>query len=56
MRSTGEVLGVGRNIEEALYKGFVGAKMILKRKREKYLQQLINMIKKNSYHMAKNFS
>ena len=27
MRSTGEVLGVGRNILEALYKGFVGANM-----------------------------
>ncbi|MPQ43876.1 carbamoyl-phosphate synthase large subunit [Clostridium tarantellae] len=27
MRSTGEVLGVGRNVEEALYKGFVGAGM-----------------------------
>ncbi len=25
MRSTGEVLGVGRNFEEAIYKGFVGA-------------------------------
>ena len=28
MRSTGEVLGVGRDIEEALYKGFVAAKMM----------------------------
>lgn len=27
MRSTGEVLGVGRNYYEALYKGFVGAEM-----------------------------
>ncbi|GFP78077.1 carbamoyl-phosphate synthase large subunit [Clostridium fungisolvens] len=27
MRSTGEVLGVGRTLEEALYKGFVGAYM-----------------------------
>lgn len=27
MRSTGEVLGVGRNVQEALYKGFVGAGM-----------------------------
>lgn len=27
MRSTGEVLGVGRNVWEALYKGFVGAGM-----------------------------
>ena len=27
MKSTGEVLGVGRNIEEALYKGFIAANM-----------------------------
>lgn len=27
MRSTGEVLGVGRNYEEALYKGFIGAEI-----------------------------
>ncbi|MCJ7690951.1 MAG: ATP-grasp domain-containing protein, partial [Clostridiaceae bacterium] len=27
MRSTGEVLGIGRNVEEALYKGFVAAGM-----------------------------
>ena len=27
MKSTGEVLGVGRNVKEALYKGFVGASM-----------------------------
>ena len=25
MKSTGEVLGVGENLEEALYKGFVAA-------------------------------
>ena len=25
MRSTGEVLGVGRTFEEAIYKGFIGA-------------------------------
>ena len=28
MRSTGEVLGIGRNLNEALYKGFVAAKML----------------------------
>ncbi|MGL4773046.1 MAG: carbamoyl-phosphate synthase large subunit [Clostridium sp.] len=27
MKSTGEVLGVGRNVNEALYKGFLGASM-----------------------------
>ncbi len=29
MRSTGEVLGVGRNYHEALYKGFIGAEMTM---------------------------
>ena len=33
MRSTGEVLGVGADIYEALYKGFLGAGMTLKKKR-----------------------
>lgn len=28
MRSTGEVLGVGRNVKEALYKGFIAAGML----------------------------
>jgi len=31
MRSTGEVLGVGRTLEEALYKGFVAANMFTKK-------------------------
>ncbi|KZL92245.1 carbamoyl-phosphate synthase large subunit [Clostridium magnum] len=31
MRSTGEVLGVGKTIEEALYKGFVAANMFTKK-------------------------
>lgn len=37
MKSTGEVLGVGRNIEEALYKGFVAANMYPSMKRGKIL-------------------
>lgn len=32
MKSTGEVLGVGRTLEEALYKGFVGANMFTGKK------------------------
>lgn len=32
MRSTGEVLGIGKTIEEALYKGFVGAGMAVDKK------------------------
>ena len=37
MRSTGEVLGVGRNIKEALYKGFVGAYMYPSKEKGKIL-------------------
>jgi carbamoyl-phosphate synthase large subunit len=33
MRSTGEVLGIGADIYEALYKGFLGAGMLLKKER-----------------------
>lgn len=31
MRSTGEVLGIGKNVEEALYKGFLGSGMRIPR-------------------------
>ena len=34
MKSTGEVLGVGRNVKEALYKGFVAAICIQNEKRK----------------------
>ena len=37
MKSTGEVLGVGRNVKEALYKGFVGANMYPLMKNKKIL-------------------
>lgn len=33
MRSTGEVLGIGSDVYEALYKGFMAAGMLLKKKR-----------------------
>ena len=36
MKSTGEVLGVGRDVKEALYKGFVGGGMYHQWKKEKY--------------------
>lgn len=36
MKSTGEVLGVGRNIKEALYKGFVGGSMYPEIKKVRY--------------------
>jgi carbamoyl-phosphate synthase large subunit len=37
MRSTGEVLGVGRTLEEALYKGFLGANFNMKCEKKKVL-------------------
>ena len=37
MKSTGEVLGVGRNVKEALYKGFVAANMYPSKKKGKIL-------------------
>lgn len=37
MKSTGEVLGVGCTVEEALYKGFVGAVTYFKKKTKKIL-------------------
>ncbi|NFI06593.1 carbamoyl-phosphate synthase large subunit [Clostridium botulinum] len=33
MKSTGEVLGVGKTLEEALYKGFIGANMSIKKEK-----------------------
>ncbi len=36
MRSTGEVLGVGKTLDEALYKGFVAANMFAKKKKLQY--------------------
>jgi len=33
MRSTGEVLGIGRNFEEALYKGFIASGMKVKKEK-----------------------
>ncbi len=46
MRSTGEVLGVGRNVFEALYKGFVGASMYTGDKGKTILATLKSMIKR----------
>jgi carbamoyl-phosphate synthase large subunit len=53
MRSTGEVLGIGRNIREALYKGFIGAGMYYKFNNKKILATINNHDKKEFLPIAK---
>lgn len=56
MKSTGEVLGIGRNIEEALYKGFVGASMFPGMKKGKILATIKNHDKDEFLKMAVELS
>ncbi|GFZ34057.1 carbamoyl-phosphate synthase (glutamine-hydrolyzing) [Clostridium zeae] len=49
MRSTGEVLGVGRTLEEALYKGFVGAYMYTLSKKKGTVLATINKHDKKEF-------
>ncbi|MBK1811741.1 carbamoyl-phosphate synthase large subunit [Clostridium sp. YIM B02505] len=49
MRSTGEVLGVGRTLEEALYKGFVGAYMYTLSKKKGTVLATINKHDKEEF-------
>ena len=54
MRSTGEVLGVGRNVFEALYKGFVGASMYTGDKGKTILATIKKHDKKEFMELAKD--
>ena len=56
MRSTGEVLGVGRNIKEALYKGFVGANMYPSKEKGKILATINKHNKAEFLPIAKDLS
>ena len=56
MRSTGEVLGVGRNFEEALYKGFVAAGMKIKKEKGVILATINSQDKEGFVYIAKAFS
>lgn len=56
MRSTGEVLGVGRNFEEALYKGFVAAGMKIKKEKGVILATINSQDKEEFAYIAKAFS
>jgi len=53
MRSTGEVLGVGRTVEEALYKGFIGASMFAKEEKGTILATINDYYKKEFLPIAK---
>ncbi|WZL72945.1 carbamoyl-phosphate synthase large subunit [Clostridiaceae bacterium 35-E11] len=55
MRSTGEVLGVGTSLEEALYKGFIGAGMDLKKKHKNILATIKPRDKEEFLVIAKKF-
>ncbi|MCM8709614.1 carbamoyl-phosphate synthase large subunit [Clostridium sp. SYSU_GA19001] len=55
MKSTGEVLGLGRDVHEALYKGFVAAGMMLKKKTGNVLVTVNNHDKKEFIGLAKDF-
>jgi len=56
MRSTGEVLGVGADIYEALYKGFMAAGMLLKRDSGIVLATISDNDKKEFISLAKEFT
>ena len=56
MKSTGEVLGIGKNVEEALYKGFIGANMFPNMKKGKILATINNHDKDEFLNMAVELS
>lgn len=56
MRSTGEVLGIGNNVYEALYKGFIGAGMALKKDKKMVLATVNNHDKEEFLQIAKDLS
>ncbi|KAJ53555.1 carbamoyl-phosphate synthase large subunit [Clostridium tetanomorphum] len=56
MRSTGEVLGVGKTIEEALYKGFLAANMYTKKEKGVILATINDHDKEEFLPIAKELS
>ncbi len=56
MRSTGEVLGVGHNFEESLYKGFVGASVTLPKAGSTILATVRDRDKEAFLPVAKKFA
>lgn len=53
MKSTGEVLGVGRDVHEALYKGFLASGMLLKKQKGLVLATINDHDKEEFLHIAK---
>lgn len=56
MKSTGEVLGIGADINEALYKGFMAAGMLLKKKKGVILATISDIEKKEFLPLAEDLS
>lgn len=56
MRSTGEVLGIGRSFEEALYKGLVASGMKIKKEKGVILATINPQDKEEFLYVAKAFS
>lgn len=56
MRSTGEVLGIGKNVDEALYKGFIAAGMQLKKRSGVVLATINDHDKEEFLEIAKQLS
>jgi carbamoyl-phosphate synthase large subunit len=56
MRSTGEVLGIGRNLKEALYKGFVAANMYPSKEKGKILATINKHDKAEFLPIAKDLA
>ncbi|WP_297631641.1 carbamoyl-phosphate synthase large subunit [uncultured Clostridium sp.] len=56
MKSTGEVLGIGRTLEEALYKGFVAGSMYPKMEKGKILATVKKHDKEEFLKMAKELA
>jgi carbamoyl-phosphate synthase large subunit len=54
MKSTGEVLGIGIDIHEAMYKGFLAAGMLLKKKKGKVLATINDHDKAEFLSIAKD--
>ncbi|SHJ86971.1 carbamoyl-phosphate synthase large subunit [Clostridium cavendishii DSM 21758] len=56
MKSTGEVLGIGRTVEEALFKGFVGAGIYFTKKSKRILATISNNDKEEFIEIAEDLS
>jgi len=56
MKSTGEVLGVGKTLEEALYKGFLGAGYSMEMKNNRILSTISNDMKGEFVDMLRDIN